>query len=253
MENLNFVLKSKINYNKLIEKGKKTNKILDDFLKLGNKEQGSILSNNISRTKSKFTFSLSTNKIQKSINSDFNIDIHTLSALHEANTGSDYYRKVIKEKIKYENQLREELISLTRDIYHKKQYKIELDNKLSEIYLQKASIIQTFNNKKNQYKKELLDLQDEYDKEVGNAQHKRGSVTFDKEQMKKVISTTNKNYAIDNKLRKLKDNYTKNLKIINSQRDEIMKLIKINNEEIEYYKLVNDELIKNIKITIFQL
>ena len=253
MENLNFVLKSKINYNKLIEKGKKTNKILDDFLKLGNKEQGSILSNNISLTKSKFTFSLSTNKIQKSINSDFNIDIHTLSALHEANTGSDYNRKVIKEKIKYENQLREELISLTRAIYHKKQYKIELDNKLSEIYLQKASIIQTFNNKKNQYKKELLDLQDEYDKKVGNAQHKCGSVTFDKEEMKKVISTTNKNYAIDNKLRKLKDNYTKNLKIINSQRDEIMKLIKINNEEIEYYKLVNDELIKNIKITIFQL
>lgn len=78
--------------------------------------------------------------------------------MHEANTGSDYYRKVIKEKIKYENQLREELISLTRDIYHKKQYKIELNNKLSEVYLQKASIIQTFNNKKNQYKKELLDL-----------------------------------------------------------------------------------------------
>lgn len=45
LENLNFVLKSKINYNKLMEKGKKTNKILDDFLKLGNKEQGSILSN----------------------------------------------------------------------------------------------------------------------------------------------------------------------------------------------------------------
>ena len=71
--------------------------------------------------------------------------------------------------------------------------------------------------------------------------------------MKKVISTTNKNYSIDNKLRKLKDNYTKNLKNINSQRDEIMKLIKINNQEIEYYKLVNDELIKEYKNYYFSI
>ena len=50
--------------------------------------------------------------------------------MHENENGSEYYRKVIKEKIKYENQMRDELVNLSRDIYNKKQSKKELEKKL---------------------------------------------------------------------------------------------------------------------------
>ena len=36
---------------------------------------------------------------QKAIKNDFNIDENTLTAMHENENGSEYYRKVIKEKV----------------------------------------------------------------------------------------------------------------------------------------------------------
>lgn len=244
LDGLNSLLQSKINYNHLMQKGKKSNKILDEFYKSGNKEQGSILSNNISHTKTKFNVTLSVNTTQKAIKNDFNIDENTLVAMHENNNGSEYYRKVIKEKIKYENQLREELVNLSRDIYNKKQEKKELENKLSEIYLQRSKLISTFNKINNKIKKELLDLKDVYDRQVKNATHIRGSVTFTKEQMKVIGETQTKNYELDKKLSKLKEEYEKNIKENTIERDDIAQKIKVTDSEIEYYKQVNDELIK---------
>ena len=245
LDSLNELLRSKQNYNQLMEKGKKSNKILDDFYKSGNKEQGSILSNNISHTKSKFNNSLTTTKTQKAIQMDFNIDVNTISAMHEPNTGNEYYRKVIKEKIKYETQLREELMSLSNDIYNKKQLKIELENKLSEIYLEKAKLNSTFNKLKNKYKVDLLNLQDDYEKEVREAKSViKKTSTFKNEQLQRVQQTSAKNYAIENKLKKLKEEYVTNIKENNKQRDEVVQRIRITDGEIEYYKQVNDELIK---------
>ena len=42
LEQMNFLLKSKTNFNKLMEKGNRSNKILDDFFNKRNKDQGSI-------------------------------------------------------------------------------------------------------------------------------------------------------------------------------------------------------------------
>ena len=244
LDGLNSLLQSKINYNHLMQKGKKTNKILDEFYKSGNKEQGSILSNNISHTKTKFSVSLSADTTQKAIKNDFNIDENTLVAMHENENGSEYYRKVIKEKIKYENQMRDELVNLSRDIYNKKQSKKELENKLSEIYSQRAKLISTFNKTNNKIKKELLDLQDVYDHQVKNENHVRGSIAFSKEQMKVISETTTKNYELDKKLSKLKNEYQKSIKTNTLARDEIAEKIKVTDSELEYFKQVNDELIK---------
>ena len=158
---------------------------------------------------------------QKAIKNDFNIDENTLTAMHENENGSEYYRKVIKEKIKYENHMRDELVNLSRDIYNKKQNKKELENKSSEIYLDRAKLIYSFNKSNNKIKKELLVLQDIYDREVKNANHVRGSVAFTKEQMKVISETTTKNYELDKKLSKLKTDYQKSIKSNTIQRDEI--------------------------------
>ena len=50
LEQLNSLLKSKSNLNKIMEKGRNTNKIMQEFFNKRNKDQGSILRNNIIKT-----------------------------------------------------------------------------------------------------------------------------------------------------------------------------------------------------------
>ena len=122
LEQMNFLLKSKSNFNKLMEKGNRSNKILDDFFNKRNKDQGSILRNNIVKTKARFNFSLFLPKNQKDIEQDIGVDTQTINAMVSGDFNNDYYNKVMKDKIKYENQLRDELISVNNDIYDKKNH-----------------------------------------------------------------------------------------------------------------------------------
>jgi uncharacterized circularly permuted ATP-grasp superfamily protein len=67
LDELNYLITSKTNYNKLMDKGK-SNKILDDFFNKRNIAQGSILRNNIIKTKTRFSFSLFEPKNKKDKN-----------------------------------------------------------------------------------------------------------------------------------------------------------------------------------------
>ena len=120
LELFNDMIKSKKNFNKIMESNEGTNKILDEFFEKKNKEQGSILKNNISKTKSRFNFSLFLTKTQKDIEQDFGVDSKTINAMNSKELDSDYYTKVIKNNLKYENQLHDELITVNNDIYDKK-------------------------------------------------------------------------------------------------------------------------------------
>ena len=120
---LNDMIKSKTNFNKIMESGEATNKILDDFFEKKNKEQGSILKNNIAKTKSRFNFSLFLTKTQKDIEQDFGVDQKTLNAMNNNELDSKFYTNVIKNNLKYENQLHDELMVVNNDIYDKKNRK----------------------------------------------------------------------------------------------------------------------------------
>ena len=122
LEQMNFLLKSKSNFNKLMEKGNRSNKILDDFFNKRNKDQGSILRNNIVKTKARFNFSLFLPKNQKDIEQDIGVNTQTINAMVSGDFNNDYYNKVMKDKIKYENQLRDDLISVNNYIYDKKNH-----------------------------------------------------------------------------------------------------------------------------------
>ena len=62
--------------------------------------------------------------------------------------------------------------------------------------------------------------------------------------MKVISETTTKNYELDKKLSKLKTDYQKSIKSNTIQRAEIAEKIKVTDSKIEYFKQVNDELIK---------
>ena len=145
LEQFNNLLKSKSNFNKIMERGAGTNKILEEFFNKRNKDQGSILSNNISKTKTRFNFSLFNSKSQKEIEQNIGVDSKTLNAMNARDLNNEYYNKVIKDKMKYENQLHDELISVNNEIYDKKIEKKETTEKLNNIYNHKTQLIKDFN------------------------------------------------------------------------------------------------------------
>ncbi len=59
---------------------------------------------------------------------------------------NEYYNKVIKDKMKYENQLHDELISVNNEIYDKKMQKKETSEKLSNIYIHQSQLTNDFNH-----------------------------------------------------------------------------------------------------------
>jgi hypothetical protein len=165
LEQMNFLLKSKTNFNKLMEKGNRSNKILDDFFNKRNKDQGSILRNNIVKTKARFNFSLFLPKNQKDIEQDIGVNTQTINAMVSGDFNNDYYNKVMKDKIKYENQLRDELISVNNDIYDKKNEKKEKDAELSAVYFKQNKLTKDYNVLFNRRKSMLEKYKDDLDKQ----------------------------------------------------------------------------------------
>ena len=132
------------------------------FLKKKNKEQGSILKNNIAKTKSRFNFSLFLTKTQKDIEQDFGVDQKTLNAMNNNELDSKFYTNVIKNNLKYENQLHDELMVVNNDIYDKKTEKKNLVIKLSDIYNQQSNLTNKYHDLVNNQKKNLDKFEDEF-------------------------------------------------------------------------------------------
>ena len=94
LEQFNYLLKLQSNFNKLMEKGAGTNKILEEFFNKRNKDQGSILRNNISKTKTRFSYTLFNSKSQKEIEQNIGVDSKTLNAMNAIDINNEYYNKV---------------------------------------------------------------------------------------------------------------------------------------------------------------
>ncbi len=239
LDHLNNLMTSKTNYNKLIDKGK-TNKILDDFFNKKNKDQGSILRNNIIKTKARFNFSLFEPKNQKDIEQNIGVDSETINAMSAEEINNEYYNKVIKEKVKYEKQLHSELISLNNDIYNKKSEKIVATKKLSKIYNNEATLTKDYNYNLNKDKTKLDQLQENFERKYNHQTLNKDSKII---YMFESLQASKKNDELIEKIRKSEIEYIENMKNINTEREICLDNMKRIDEEMIYYKQINNELI----------
>ena len=190
LEILNDMIKSKKNFNKIMDSNEGTNKILDEFFEKKNKEQGSILKNNIAKTKSRFNFSLFLTKTLKDIEQDFGVDSKTINAMNSQELDSDFYTKVIKNNLKYETQLYNELMTVNNDIYDKKSEKKDLAKKINEIYLEESRLTTQYQDLIKEQKKGLDKFQDEYYEK--NKRKNKSNKLSSMNKVKKMTSKANK-------------------------------------------------------------
>ena len=245
LEQLNSLLKSKSNLNKIMEKGRNTNKIMQEFFNKRNKDQGSILRNNIIKTKTRFNFSLFLPKQQKEIEQNIGINNETIQAMNAGEINNEYFSKVMKDKIKYENQLHEELISVNKDIYEKKCEKKERNAKLSEIYNQQNKLTKTFNVLFNKRKSALEKFEEQLEIQQKRKKEKRiNKKNTNFNNFLKNIKVSKKNNEISKNLLKERESYIENMNKIKEEKEKCIKDIKRIEEEILYYKQVNEELLK---------
>ena len=131
----------------VIEDGKQ-NKLFLGMIESKNKETGSILKYNLYKTKLKFR-QLFHRKYSKEFVDNLNIDPEILDFVIEDKVKNAFYNKIIKEKIKYENQLHEELLKINNIIISKKSAKVEKNEKIKEIFKEKNILIKEYNDMYN--------------------------------------------------------------------------------------------------------
>ena len=244
LEQLNFLLKSKSNLNQIMDKGNKSNKILVDFFNKRNKDQGSILRNNIIKTKTRFNFTLFSPKNTKEIEINFGVNSETIKAMNAREINSEYYSKVIKDKIKYENQLHQELISVNNDIYEKKIEKKEKNTQLSEIYNQQSKLTKKFNILFNKRKSALEKFQESFEIEQNKYKKDKKLKNLQLNRFLKSVKVKAKNDKLQNNILQTRNKYIENMNKIKEKKEQCINDIKRIEEEMLYYKQVNNELIK---------
>jgi hypothetical protein len=154
----------------------------------------------------------------------------------------------MKDKIKYENQLRDELISVSNDIYDKKSEKKEKNAELSAVYFKQNKLTKDYNVLFNRRKSMLEKFKDDLDKQYSPVRIKKknfNSKTTSKiNNFLKNARVSIKNNEIKKSITEEKEKFSDNMKKIQKEKETIIKDIKRIEEEMLYYKQVNDELIK---------
>jgi hypothetical protein len=123
----------------------KSNNFYEDIIKSGEREQGSILFQNINITKKKFQFDVfRNNEAHKHAGRTMTAETEGDDMMDKYKTlkqdknydniiRTDYYREIIKEKIKLEMSYTKELNTLAQKIFDHKQKKINLSHEIFEI------------------------------------------------------------------------------------------------------------------------
>ena len=125
------------------------NKIFDSFVKKNQEEQGLILLNSIAKTKNKFNLSsMMENRKQREMEQNFGFESQSFNSVTQATMNSQFYRRVIKEKVGQENYQRKELMTITLKYMDKKNERIEKEGKLSKIFIDINNLINKFNEEK---------------------------------------------------------------------------------------------------------
>jgi hypothetical protein len=199
--------------------------------------------------------------------------IRLLNKKKEDKKNNDFYpNKIFKEKIKYEKELHQKLLFINNLLFNKKFMKEEKKKLLDLIYEEKNKLIVSYNEKFNKDIKQYWLRYDEYDysyKKRIEILNPNINININKEQLNKRKSLYNqtnffsshiknieslKNNKISSlntemiiKQKQLKNEYIEKFKNYNKEKDILENDIKIINNELGYYKHVNDELLREYK------
>ena len=282
--------------------GKNRNKIFMDLINRRKRESGTILKNNLYKTQLKFS-ELFDIKYQKAFDENLDIDPDTFNLLLEDEIKNFFYNQIIKDRIKYEKQLHNDLLRINNIIYktknlkHKKtlklkQYEKELSN-LKKEYNEKYSknrkaFWYTYDNYEHYYKalkkngninylnilkKEADDFMEDENKinikdeslmeraiyKSPNPKKRKTSIvdkntlTIYRQKFKNVddekkFRLLQMNNEMNAKLKELKKFYEDKVKEIIEKQKILENEVKIHRLEINYYKGINDELIREHKV-----
>ena len=282
--------------------GKNRNKIFMDLINRRKRESGTILKNNLYKTQLKFS-ELFDIKYQKAFDENLDIDPDTFNLLLEDEIKNFFYNQIIKDRIKYEKQLHNDLLRINNKIYktknlkHKKtlklkQYEKELSN-LKKEYNEKYSknrkaFWYTYDNYEHYYKalkkngnfnylnilkKEADDFMEDENKinikdeslmeraiyKSPNPKKRKTSIvdkntlTIYRQKFKNVddekkFRLLQMNNEMNAKLKELKKFYEDKVKEIIEKQKILENEVKIHRLEINYYKGINDELIREHKV-----
>jgi hypothetical protein len=124
------------------------NKVFESFIKQNQEQQGLILLNNIVKTKNKFNLGSMENKKQRQMAQSFGFESQALNTVAEKNMDSQFYRRIIKEKVNQENYSRHELMTVTLQYMEKKKERTEKESQLSKVFVDIYNLTTSFNEKK---------------------------------------------------------------------------------------------------------
>ena len=310
------ILKTRRSFNNLVEEGKQNNKIFVEMIKMKRKENGTILKNNLYKAKLKFS-ELFNKKYSKEFDENLDIDPDTLNLLIEDELKNVFYNQVIKERIKYENQLHDDLLKINNIIFNKKNIKDEKMFKLKNLYIEKNKLKKEYNEKYNKNRKTFWSIYDNYEHhykklitksniEIKNnteenddndndndndninnnkinkqfMRHKSVFIPDDKKYSKspspskklrrrlsnlenqkkehlkmkikqiedeKKFKILHMNNEMNSKLKIIHNNYISRIDKIDSEQKKLEDEVKIIKIELDYYKKINDELIREHK------
>jgi hypothetical protein len=216
------------------------NKILDNLIKKNHEEQGTILLNSIAKTKNKFNITSMENKKQNDLAQNFGFESQALNSVSKNNNlNSQFYRRVIKEKVGQENYSRQELMQITLKYMDKKNERMEKEAELSKIFIDMNNLTNKFNEEKNKIKIEILNNQEFMEKIK-----KEGKISKEESMLltrQKAIERIN----LEKKIKEKYKIYLLEYKKIEDEKNKMKSEIDLLKEEENYLKLVKLSLLSN--------
>ena len=258
----------------LIDNMLKTKNGFQQFLYNGYLNQNNLLKDLIMRnpTIKKNKINKEDEKINENKNNNNNnkddVFIKLLNIKKEEKKNRDFYpNKILKERLKYEKELHQKLFFINNLLFNKKFLKEEKKKLLDKIYEEKNKMIIDYNDKYSKDMKQYWLRYDEYDykfkrkaqiinPDINNKSlsPRRKSVAFSglsshikNMEYIKNNKITSLNVEMLRKQKNLKTEYVGKIQNYNSEKNKLEKEIKIINNEIIYYKQVNDELLREYK------
>ena len=283
--------------------GKNRNKIFMDLINRRKRESGTILKNNLYKTQLKFS-ELFDIKYQKAFDENLDIDPDTFNLLLEDEIKNLFYNQIIKDRIKYEKQLHNDLLRINNIIYKTKNLKQEKSFKLKQYEKDLSNLKREYNEKYSKNRKTFWRTYDSYEhyykalKKSGNINYfnalkkgtddvvendnkfnikdepleekiiykspnpykKRRTSIVDKNTLtiyrknfknvddEKKFRLLQMNNEMNAKLKELKKFYEDKFNEIVEKQKILENEVKIHKLEINYYRKINDELIREHKV-----
>ena len=187
----------------------------------------------------------------------------------------DLFNKMYKERLNYENQLQKELIFVNNIIFNKKYIKKEKNIELNKLYSEIDKVKNDYDFKKSNFLKEISNLFEEFSiehntimseklnevKQINENKNEQVLKKLEKKRTKKDISNQikdlefikkNRMYTINNEMKigleKINNEFKIKFNELDIKKQKLDKELNIINTELNYYKNINEELLREHQI-----